>query len=347
MKLRNRRALSLLLVLVMLTGLLSAAASAQAISFTDVPANAWYYRDVQKAVDTGLIHGYPDNTFGPDKNLTYAEAILLAATMHRRAATGSTEFEAGSPWYQPYVDYAKGAGIISRDYDWNQPATRAGYMGIFANAIPDVPALATISPLTPINDVPDGSIPDVPMTHPQAAAIYKLYRAGIVVGSDAQHNCMPNSNIRRCEVAAVLTRMMNGAERMSLSLGQQPADGQGPSGTEKPAEALKFTAQPQNATVKTGENAGFSAAVSGGKAPYSFQWFFRNADELFFTRCDTLPGWEELFSITSKDGVSVLTVSQAGVRMKQDGAVYICVVTDADGKTEQSEAAILTVVDSR
>ncbi|MCF0151398.1 MAG: S-layer homology domain-containing protein, partial [Firmicutes bacterium] len=61
----------------------------------------------------------------------------------------------------------------------------------------------------PINNVPDGSIPDVPMDHPQAKAIYKLYRAGILEGSGDQHLCNPNANIKRSEVAAILTRMMD------------------------------------------------------------------------------------------------------------------------------------------
>ena len=43
--------------------------------------------------------------------------------------------------------------------------------------------------------------------HTQADAISKLSRAGIVTGSDKEHNCKPNTNIRRSEVAAILTRM--------------------------------------------------------------------------------------------------------------------------------------------
>jgi hypothetical protein len=84
-------------------------------------------------------------------------------------------------------------------------------MEIFASALPD-------DALPAINDVPDGSIPDVPMSHPQAAAIYKLYRAGILQGVDAAHSCNPGSNIRRSEVAAIITRMMTPAARVTFSM---------------------------------------------------------------------------------------------------------------------------------
>ena len=221
MRKKAGKLLSVVLVLAMVAGLLSTAVFAAPITFTDVKEGSWYYNDVQKAVDTGLINGYPDNTFGPDKNMTYAEAIKLAAVMHKLASAGSAEFETGSPWYKPYADYAKEAGIISKDYDWDAYATRAGYMEIFANAIPAKPTNSDIKALDGINNIPDNSIPDVPMTHPQAASIYKLYRAGVLQGNNkTEHLCNPDANIQRSEVAAVLTRMMNASARISFSMSE-------------------------------------------------------------------------------------------------------------------------------
>jgi len=180
--------------------------------FTDVPESEWFYNDVKIAWESGLINGKSDTIFAPADDLTYSEAIKLAACMHQLYTTGSVTLTNGAPnWYDSYVTYAKNNGIISKDYVWGDPATRAGYMEIFANALP-------ASALAAVNTVPDGSIPDVPMTHPQAAAIYKLYRAGILQGVDAARNCNPNANIRRSEVAAILTRMMNDTARVSFSM---------------------------------------------------------------------------------------------------------------------------------
>ena len=179
--------------------------------FTDVAANMWYYYDVKIAWQTGLIDGRSPTAFYPNDNLTYAEAVKLAACMHQLYTIDAVTLENGSPWYQSYVDYAKANGIISRDYQWLTPATRAGYMEIFANALPPE-ALAVI------NNISDGSIPDVPMAHLQAGAIYKLYRAGILQGVDAAHNCNPGADIKRSEVSAVLTRMMHPEERINFNI---------------------------------------------------------------------------------------------------------------------------------
>jgi hypothetical protein len=56
------------------------------------------------------------------------------------------------------------------------------------------------------------------MSHAQAGAIYKLYRAGIVQGVDAAHNCNPSANIKRSEVAAILIRMMDPAKRVKFDM---------------------------------------------------------------------------------------------------------------------------------
>ena len=180
--------------------------------FTDVQPSDWFYDDVETAYGTGLINGKTATAFAPGDNLTYAEAVKLAACMFQLYSMDSVTLTNGSPvWYQSYVDFAKLNSIISKDYDWGATATRAGYMEIFANALPD-------DALEAINTIADGTIPDVPMTHASAAAIYKLYRAGILQGVDAAHNCNPSSNIRRSEVAVILTRMMDASKRQSFTI---------------------------------------------------------------------------------------------------------------------------------
>ena len=181
--------------------------------FVDVLRGDWFYNDVKAAWEMGLVNGSSDTTYSPYNNMTYAEAVKLAACMHQYYMTGGVTLVIGSPqWYQSYVDYAKANSIISKDYDWDAQATRAGYMEIFANSLP-------AAALSEINTVTDGTIPDVPATHPQAAAIYKLYRAGIVQGVDDAHNCSPDSNILRNEVAAIIARMMDPVARVDFTLG--------------------------------------------------------------------------------------------------------------------------------
>ena len=227
-----KRIFTLLLVLATVFGMLSMTVLA-ANPFTDVPASQWYYEDVTNAYEMGLINGKSATQFKPDDNLTYAEAVKLAACMNQRYTSGSVTLQNGEPWYQTYVDYCKTKKIIAADYAWEQPATRAGYMEIFANALPS-------SALKQINDIPDGAIADVPMSHDQADSIYKLYRAGILQGNDEAHNCNPGASIKRSEVAAILTRMMDSSERLWFSM--------------KKTDALRFVTVPKSVEVKEGDH---------------------------------------------------------------------------------------------
>ena len=179
--------------------------------FADVPEGAWYHDDVQRAYDSGLINGRSETTFAPDANIVYAEAVKLAACMHQKSSAGSVTLANGTPWYQTYVDYAQAHEIICESYDWTAVVDRARFIEIFAHALPDEALAAK-------NEIADNAIPDVTMSHTNAEAIYKLYRAGVLVGTGADHACAPEKNISRAEVAAVLTRMMDPSRRLSLSL---------------------------------------------------------------------------------------------------------------------------------
>ncbi|MBQ7897315.1 MAG: S-layer homology domain-containing protein [Clostridia bacterium] len=181
--------------------------------FRDVTETDWFYADVKSANELGLINGKNStDTFLPNDNMTYAEAVKLAACMHELYTTGEVTLQNGTPWYQTFVDYCVEKEIITKEYNYSDLVTRAGYMEIFAKALPD-------EALKKINSVPMDSIPDVSSDKEYAEAVYKLYRAGILAGVDAEHNCTPDSNIKRCEVAAIVSRMMNADKRVEFTTG--------------------------------------------------------------------------------------------------------------------------------
>ncbi len=314
----KKRVLTILLACLLTLGLLPLSVSAAGeLAFTDVVKTDWFYNDVKTAVDAGLVNGKSATTYCPADNLTYAEAVKLAACMNQKHSTGIVSLVNGDPWYQSYVDYAKMQGIITKDYEWKQPATRAGYMAIFAHALPD-------SALAAKNEVPDGSIPDVPMTHPQAAEIYKLYRAGILQGSDAKFSCNPESNIRRSEVAAILTRMMFVNERKSFTTVTK---------TETPkTEELKIMKQPASYAMKAAEEkVPFTVEISGGKAPYTYQWYVEKETGTSLTPA---PSEKTTSSVT-------VPVNKDSFTTTKYIRVYVA-VTDAEGKTVTSEKAEIT-----
>jgi hypothetical protein len=51
------------------------------ITYNDVPASAWYYNDVERAVIAGYAGGYSDNTFRPNNPITREEAAVMLDRM--------------------------------------------------------------------------------------------------------------------------------------------------------------------------------------------------------------------------------------------------------------------------
>ena len=79
----KKRALSLLLAVLMAVSLFTTATLADVTAiFDDVTPTDWFFSDVDQAKALGLIDGKGNNRFAPNDNLTYAEAIKLAAAMH-------------------------------------------------------------------------------------------------------------------------------------------------------------------------------------------------------------------------------------------------------------------------
>ena len=178
------------------------------IVFTDVPEDAWYHKSVKTAAEMGLINGKGGNTYAPNDQMTVAEAVKLAACMNIRYNGGdpATDIKNGTDvWYSTYMKYALDNGILDGDLTTraNEQITRAEYVYIFSRCLPSEAFKA-------VNDIPDGSIPDVAnTTGAHKAAIYNFYRAGILNGADTIGTFKPSANISRGEVAAILVRMMD------------------------------------------------------------------------------------------------------------------------------------------
>ena len=316
-----KRFLSLMLAVLLCLGAFSMTALA-VNPFTDVPTTEWYYSDIDHAYQMELINGKTPTLFMPNDYLTYAEAVKLAACMNQRYTEGSVTLKNGEPWYQTYVDYCKEEGIISKDYSWNASATRAGYMEIFADALPD-------AAMKEINDIPGGSIPDVPTSHPQAAPIYKLYRVGILQGSDLAHNCNPAANIKRAEVAAILTRMMDSSKRIRFTMGEETAK---PEKEPEKAEPLEIVTQPKSANAETGNTVTLSVVAEGGSKPYSYVW------EIYGATTGLREKWMVVSNLTTASIDVKISDTAAGGQLK-----YRCVVTDKEGDEVTSDTAVITV----
>ena len=211
-----------------------------AASFSDVPSSQWYYEDVMLARSSGLINGRTDDLFVPLANMLLCEVVAVAvrtyelyydipspeaspandlpAPVYGTAYTGLVssspiEFDddpSDSYWYDTYIERATSYGLLPSEWtDYNSPATRAQTAEILYRVLPK-------SELTEINNV--SSIPDVSSTHENYTAILTLYQAGILTGQDQYGFFYPSNQIRRCEVAAILMRLVLPGQRQQYTL---------------------------------------------------------------------------------------------------------------------------------
>lgn len=90
-------------------------------AFSDLSNEHWAYSYIQTAVENNMIIGYPDGTFEPEKNVTYAEAIAMIL----RAMNVENSMKDKS-WPTAYITEATKQGLL-KDIEYtsaNDNATR-------------------------------------------------------------------------------------------------------------------------------------------------------------------------------------------------------------------------------
>lgn len=88
--------------------------------FTDVEQEYWAYDVIQKAFKLQVIQGYPDMSFKPFGEITYAEVVAIMVN-----ALGKQD-ELEGEWPENYISRAKEIGIIpaNSNEDANKVITR-------------------------------------------------------------------------------------------------------------------------------------------------------------------------------------------------------------------------------
>ena len=175
-------------------------------SFVDVPEQNWYYKYVKLAYEYALANGTSATKFSPDNKFTVAQALTAAVNIHK-AYYGATVRAAasGEKWYDPYVEYCENNQIITKGQfaDMDKNITRGDMAIVFANILPD----------SEYAEIKTGSNPDVTSEMACAAAVQKLFKAGIVGGDAGTGNYRPNDEILRSEACVIFTRFAAVEER--------------------------------------------------------------------------------------------------------------------------------------
>ncbi|MCR4428320.1 MAG: S-layer homology domain-containing protein [Caldiserica bacterium] len=112
-------------------------------TFSDVPPDHWAYQFIEGAVKAGLIKGYPDGTFQPEKEVSKAEAITILVRFLAWPLVSpprQTFFDCSpGDWFYSFVETALGGGLLPLDvpqivrkddsgnflFDPSLPATRS------------------------------------------------------------------------------------------------------------------------------------------------------------------------------------------------------------------------------
>ena len=188
--------------------------------FRDVEESDWFARYVEDACNYGFFQGKSEREFDPQGDLTLGEAVTLAARLRSIYHTGSADFTEGAPFYAVYRDYAISHGMIDPniEYDYSAPAVRAQFAELLYRALPP-------EALAQINTIADNGVNDVVSSDAFGDAVYSLYRAGVITGSDRFGTFFPYTNISRAEASAIMVRLAVPAARQRVSLPTQiPAE---------------------------------------------------------------------------------------------------------------------------
>ncbi len=175
-----------------------------AVSFSDVKEDQWFYEYVSALASSGIIEGYEDGTFLPHNNITRAEFTkLVVSCMGYELATDTVEEFSDvkkADWFFSYVTTALNNGIIDKaDYadgfKPNEKITRKEVAKFVSKAI-KAPTNVYASPFADTDD----------------EYVVSLYVVCLMQGSATDSNgkplFLPDNNISRAEVSAVISRLI-------------------------------------------------------------------------------------------------------------------------------------------
>lgn len=172
-------------------------------SFTDI-AGHWAEASIREAVKQGIITGYPNGSFQPNRNVTRAEFTVMLANalklQNTEAALSFKDSDRIGPWAKAAVAQAVALGIIQGDNNSNfrpeAPITRAEMAVMLARALHLAP-VARSAGFTDDRDIPAWAV----------GAAAEMKKSGLMQGK-GNNNFFPKEAATRAETVTVLLRML-------------------------------------------------------------------------------------------------------------------------------------------
>ncbi|MCR4963931.1 MAG: S-layer homology domain-containing protein [Firmicutes bacterium] len=104
-------------------------------AFSDVPSTAWYNTAISTLAQAGVVNGYPDGSFKPDRPVTRAEFAALFSRFFSASVTATVSFnDIRGHWAEEVILNAASRGYIygypNGSFGPNRPITRAEAMAL-------------------------------------------------------------------------------------------------------------------------------------------------------------------------------------------------------------------------
>ncbi len=171
----------------------------------DIKPTDWFYSDVMTLSSKGIISGYDDGTFKPDKEVNADEFI----TMVVKALGYINMKEDMNYWAQPFIKKAEDIGLIeSGEFSgYNQVLTREEMTIIIVRSINESfpEDLSKYKDSIKDFDSIDSKFQDY---------VLKAYAKGIISGyTDGEFK--PKNTTTRAQAATVITRILDSSQRIT------------------------------------------------------------------------------------------------------------------------------------
>lgn len=203
--------LKLTLLSICLIGLLSTPLlGAESFYYTDLTGH-WAESDIYYMTNKGVLDGYPDRTFKPDKTITRAELVTILAKDAKVDTNGYTTSQFSDTtnhWAKNSINWASATGIVTGygngTFRPDSPILREE-MAVMLNRYISGKGLQFKYPEDPFND-------NNTISTWAKEAVTAMQRYGLVQGK-GNHNFMPRDTATRAETATIVARYirtMNG-----------------------------------------------------------------------------------------------------------------------------------------
>lgn len=221
--------------------------------FTDVKPGDWYYNMVSEMVDEGMISGFPDGSFQPNRPITRVELAAIALKAFPDAAitidydpdAALEEVNQTNPgfWGNQIIRDAALRGIYifgTTKEEWTKPATRGEVAGILVtlyDGTQDEPLEMYEEAALLIGDYETAVA-----GHNMELMILWMYSNGIVTGVNERGDFMPEESCSRAESCTMLRNILHPENWIQYDWNQVKQDHENQQ-TQPPAAQTDFRGQ--------------------------------------------------------------------------------------------------------